>query len=227
MKRFVAALLCCLLLLASVPAPSFANADDVPAPAAVLVASITVAAPTNDTPETTDDGVLAVDGTLDLTAAVQPENADNPGVAWTSSNESVATVDAETGRVTGVAAGEATIAATARDNSGVSGEITLTVTAAVPATPPEPSGAAANSASLTEPANPAPSADTTEPTDATPPANTTDPTDITPPAGSGTPETVPESAPAPTLTVSGKDGATTLPAGGTLQMLGTVCRRSC
>ena len=54
-------------------------------------------------------------GTEYLTATVSPETAD-PSVEWTSSNPEVATVDND-GKVTAVAAGTATITATA--NSGV------------------------------------------------------------------------------------------------------------
>ena len=62
---------------------------------------------------------------ITLTAAVSPENATNKTVTWTSSNESVATVDS-TGKVTGVAAGTATITAKA-------GEKTATVDVTVKA----------------------------------------------------------------------------------------------
>ena len=51
-----------------------------------------------------------------LTATVKPENATDPTVTWTSSNPAVATVD-ETGKVHAVAAGEATITATAGDKT--------------------------------------------------------------------------------------------------------------
>ena len=61
-----------------------------------------------------------------LTATVSPSDADNKEVEWSSSNTSVATVDAN-GLVTGVAAGEATITATAKDGSGVTGTAKVTV----------------------------------------------------------------------------------------------------
>ena len=61
-----------------------------------------------------------------ITATVKPDDATNKELTWTSSDETVATVDA-TGKVTGVKIGTATITATARDGSGVSGSCTVTV----------------------------------------------------------------------------------------------------
>lgn len=69
---------------------------------------------------------IGVGETEQLTAAVLPNDADNKKVEWSSSDTSVATVDAN-GLVTGVAKGEATITATAKDGSGVKGETTITV----------------------------------------------------------------------------------------------------
>ena len=58
---------------------------------------------------------------------VEPADATDKTVTWSSSNESVATVDKD-GKVTGIAVGEATITATANDGSGVSASCTVTVT---------------------------------------------------------------------------------------------------
>ena len=62
-----------------------------------------------------------------LTATVAPDDADNPGLTWTSDNEDVATVD-ENGLVTAVSVGEANITATAVDGSGVTATCKVTVT---------------------------------------------------------------------------------------------------
>ena len=51
-----------------------------------------------------------------LTAVVEPENATNKKVSWSSDNEAAATVD-ENGKVTAVAAGEAMITVTTEDGS--------------------------------------------------------------------------------------------------------------
>ncbi|MBO5749002.1 MAG: Ig domain-containing protein, partial [Muribaculaceae bacterium] len=69
---------------------------------------------------------LKVNETTTLTATVLPETATNKTVAWTSSNESVATVDAD-GVVTAIAVGEATITATTTDGSDLSASCTVTV----------------------------------------------------------------------------------------------------
>ena len=71
---------------------------------------------------------LTVEGTLQLTATVNPTNATNSSVVWTSNNDAVATVD-ENGLVTAVAVGGATITATAADGSNVYGTCTITVNA--------------------------------------------------------------------------------------------------
>ncbi|MDO5443281.1 MAG: Ig-like domain-containing protein, partial [Bacteroidia bacterium] len=60
--------------------------------------------------------VLSKGNCVTLSATVSPVYAGNKNVIWTSSNESVATVD-NTGKVTGVDAGIATIRATAGDGS--------------------------------------------------------------------------------------------------------------
>ena len=59
---------------------------------------------------------LEVGDTATLAATVTPTNATNQNVTWESSNPSVATVD-ESGKVTAVASGEATITVTTADGS--------------------------------------------------------------------------------------------------------------
>lgn len=75
---------------------------------------------------------LTVGESTQLAAKVEPDEATDKTVSWSSSDEQVATVDKNTGVVTAKAAGEATIKATANDGSGVSGELEVTVTAKTP-----------------------------------------------------------------------------------------------
>ncbi|REE00180.1 Ig-like domain-containing protein [Marinoscillum furvescens] len=72
------------------------------------------------------DEQVAISQSTTLTATIAPENHTNKSLTWTSSDEDVATVDAN-GVVTGQGLGEATITATATDGSGVSGTHTITV----------------------------------------------------------------------------------------------------
>jgi transglutaminase/protease-like cytokinesis protein 3 len=72
---------------------------------------------------------IAVGGTQQLTATVQPSNATNDSVTWATSNATVATVSSA-GLVTGVAAGNATIKVTTTD-----GGKTATCAVAVAALP--------------------------------------------------------------------------------------------
>ena len=69
---------------------------------------------------------LQVGKTLTLTATVTPDNATDKAVAWTSSNDAVATVDAN-GVVTAKTEGTATITAT---SGGKTATCTVTVKAA-------------------------------------------------------------------------------------------------
>ncbi|MBQ6179548.1 MAG: Ig domain-containing protein, partial [Bacteroidales bacterium] len=66
-----------------------------------------------------------VGGTVSLTAAVTPSNAADKTVTWSSSDAAVATVS-NSGVVTGVKAGTATITATAHDGSGVKATCAVT-----------------------------------------------------------------------------------------------------
>ena len=69
---------------------------------------------------------LYVGGNETLTATVEPTDATNKGVTWSSSAESVATVDAN-GKVTAVSAGTATITVTTADGNKTA-TCTVTVT---------------------------------------------------------------------------------------------------
>ena len=75
------------------------------------------------TPE--DDQELEIGDTVQLTAVVQPEDATDKSVTWSSDNEAVATVD-ETGLVTAVSVGTVTITVTTNDG-GYSGRIEVSV----------------------------------------------------------------------------------------------------
>ncbi len=72
---------------------------------------------------------LAVGGEETLTVTPVPENGILQTVQWSSSNEAAATVD-QTGKITAVAPGTATITATANDGSGVGAQCEVTVEAA-------------------------------------------------------------------------------------------------
>lgn len=76
-----------------------------PTPPAVTVTGVTL----NKTELTLETGDSET-----LTATVAPSDATNKNVTWKSSNTAVATVD-DNGKVTGVAAGEATITVTTED----------------------------------------------------------------------------------------------------------------
>lgn len=65
--------------------------------------------------------------TVALTATVTPDTATDKTIKWTTSNKNVATVGTD-GVVTAVAAGTATITATAADDSGVKATCKITVT---------------------------------------------------------------------------------------------------
>lgn len=71
---------------------------------------------------------LAVGADETLVATIAPENATDQGVNWISSDPTRATVDSA-GKVTGIAAGTATIVATAHGDSSKIAACTVTVTA--------------------------------------------------------------------------------------------------
>jgi len=74
------------------------------------------------------DVSIVVGQTTTLTVSVTPSNASNKSVTWSSQNTGIATVDAQTGVVTGVSAGTVIIRATAADGSGVTADKSVTVT---------------------------------------------------------------------------------------------------
>lgn len=70
------------------------------------------------------DTTLAPNDTVRLVAQILPENATDPTLVWSTSDESIATVD-ETGLVTALAGGTATITAKSQDGNA---EATCTIT---------------------------------------------------------------------------------------------------
>ena len=75
---------------------------------------------------TTPSSTVSVGSLLVVNAKVAPSTATNKAVAWSSSNQAIATVSS-TGVVTGVRAGTVTIKATAQDGSGKYGSVSITV----------------------------------------------------------------------------------------------------
>ena len=125
------------------------------------------------------EGVLTVGNSVTVTATVTPDNATNTTINWTSSDEKVATVDSN-GKVTAVAAGNATITATSESDGDVSADYALTVNkaAAKPATRYSGTGSSAGAAttpSYTAPSTPSASTPTYVPEPAPAPAPAPDP----------------------------------------------------
>lgn len=73
------------------------------------------------------EATLSEGQTVQLSATVSPELADNKALRWSSSDESVATVD-QTGLVTAVAQGNAVVTVSSTDGSDVSATCKITVT---------------------------------------------------------------------------------------------------
>lgn len=88
--------------------------------------TVTVVIPVNKITLNEKKMELGEKQSIQLKATVKPENATNPGVIFTSSDESVAVVDAE-GNVSSVGFGNAVITAAAADGSGKSAECKVTV----------------------------------------------------------------------------------------------------
>lgn len=130
------------------------------------------------------EGVLTVGNSVTITATVTPDNATNATVNWTSSDEKVATVDSN-GKVTAVAAGNATIKATSESDGDVSADYALTVNkaAAKPAT--NYSGTTSSAGAATTPSYTAPSA-----------SSASTPTYVPAPAPAPAPDPAPAPAPA-------------------------------
>lgn len=124
------------------------------------------------------EGVLTVGNTHTIKATVFPEDATDKAVTWKSSDESIATVDAE-GNVTAKDTGNVTIMAVNSDGD-VSADYALTVNkaAAKPATNYSGTGSSAGAAttpSYTAPSTPSASTPTYVPAPAPAPAPAPDP----------------------------------------------------
>lgn len=70
---------------------------------------------------------VQVFGEIQLYASVSPSDAFDTSVSWSSAKSSIATVDANTGLVKGIAVGKTTITATANDESGVKATVEVEV----------------------------------------------------------------------------------------------------
>lgn len=138
------------------------------------------------------EGVLTVGNSVTVTATVTPDNATNTTINWTSSDEKVATVDSN-GKVTAVAAGNATITATSESDGDVSADYALTVNkaAAKPATRysgTTSSAGAATTPSYTAPSTPSASTPTYVPEPAPAPAPDPAPAEPSQPSGGSSPD---------------------------------------
>ena len=130
-----------------------------------------------------NEGVLTVGNTHTIKATVFPEDATDKAVTWKSSDESIATVDAE-GNVTAKDTGNVTIMAVNSDGDVSSTyELTVNKAAAKPAT--NYSGTTSSAGAATTPSYTAPSA---------PSAST--PTYVPAPAPAPAPDPAPAPAPA-------------------------------
>ncbi|MCL2805193.1 MAG: Ig-like domain-containing protein [Treponema sp.] len=94
----------------------------------VILAEVTVIPVNSIVIDGGDFSLVASGAGKQLTASVLPMEADDKTLTWSSSDTSVAAVNETTGYVTGVGEGTAVITALAKDGSGVSGTVTVTVT---------------------------------------------------------------------------------------------------
>ena len=100
---------------------SSTDGSDVSASCNITVRKLVSDIVLNETDATLNEGQ-----TVQLTATVSPELADNNALQWTSSNEAVATVD-QSGLVTAISQGSAVITVSSTDGSDVSANCNITV----------------------------------------------------------------------------------------------------
>ncbi|MBQ9564347.1 MAG: Ig domain-containing protein, partial [Synergistaceae bacterium] len=112
---------------------------------------------------------VEVDKTVRLTAMIEPSNAANKAVTWTTSSADIATVT--DGVVTGVKAGSADITVTSVESTDITATCTVTVTpkpAPAPAPAPNPGGGDSGGGSVTPAPNPKPEPEPTPEPEQTP-----------------------------------------------------------
>ena len=157
-----------------------------------------------------NEGVLTVGNTHTIKATVFPEDATDKAVTWKSSDESIATVDAE-GNVTAKDTGNVTITATSESDGDVSADYALTVNKAATKAATKPAtnyrGTGSSAGAATTPSYTAPS---------TPSAST--PTYVPEPA----PAPAPDPAPAPAEPSQPSGGDSGNSGGGSNIVYGTV-----
>jgi|GEM_PF-2942377 len=97
----------------------------------ITVSTIDIKVPVNKISIGSKTGVFAITasgGTLQMTANVYPDNANNQDVTWSVENiGGSASIDPATGLVTAISDGVVTVKATAKDKSGVSGSTTIKI----------------------------------------------------------------------------------------------------
>ena len=129
-KRTFCLLLIVFLVTIAYPMAAFAENEediqttDTPLDNNILISSITVVS---------NNGVssLTVGETLSMQITIEPEDASDQTVIWSSSDETVAVVDSA-GMITALSVGTVTINATAMDGSDVSGEFSISIIDTLP-----------------------------------------------------------------------------------------------
>lgn len=119
MKKFLISLLCTAIVVTSIPAMAFAGEKPTTEAESIATEVMEVTEVILSAPQTILEGE-----TCQVTATVNPEEATDKALTWTSSDTTIAEVD-ETGNVTGISEGIVTI--TAESSNGVSGSCEIAV----------------------------------------------------------------------------------------------------